>query len=85
MADKQNLLPVGLSYAQSQLAKVLSQPEINNNKVQQWEAVLHQILQGQATYGSRTPFENTPAWITLEVITGGFATGNWLGWGRNNI
>lgn len=82
MADKQNLLPVGLSYAQSQLAKVLSQPEINNNKVQQWEAVLHQILQGQATYGSRTPFENTPAWITLEVITGGFATGNWLAGGE---
>ena len=82
MADKQNLLPVGLSYAQSQLAKTLSQPEINNNKVQQWEAVLHQILQGQANYGSRTPFENTPAWITLEVIKGGFATGNWLAGGE---
>ncbi|MEQ4921895.1 hypothetical protein [Proteus hauseri] len=82
MVDKLNSLPVGLAYAQSQLAKILSQPEINNKKVQQWEDVLYQILQGQVDYGNRTPFADVPSWVTLEVAKGGFATGNWLAGGE---
>ncbi|HEY1100725.1 MAG TPA: hypothetical protein VGF99_17420, partial [Myxococcota bacterium] len=30
---------------------------------------------GELTFGSRTPVKDTPAWVTLDVVTGGFATG----------
>ena len=36
---------------------------------------------GAVDYGSRTPLEATPAWATLEVLTGGFATGRLLAGG----
>ncbi|MDP1051005.1 hypothetical protein, partial [Klebsiella quasipneumoniae] len=35
-----------------------------------------------AEYGSRTPLAEIPDWVTLEVITGGFATGNLLASGE---
>jgi len=33
------------------------------------------MLDGRLTIGSRTPVAKTPAWATLEVVKGGFATG----------
>ncbi len=47
-------------------------------KVDRWVAVLTGMADGSLTVGSRTPVKNTPAWVTLEVAHGGFATGRYL-------
>jgi hypothetical protein len=43
-----------------------------------WEAVLNGMASGTLNVGSRTPVANTPAWVTLEVAHGGFATGRYV-------
>lgn len=47
-------------------------------EVERWEAVLDGMTTGTLTIGSRTPVEDTPVWVTLEVAHGGFATGRYL-------
>lgn len=47
-------------------------------KVERWQAVLEGMSDGTLQVGSRTPVANTPAWVTLEVAHGGFATGRYL-------
>src|SRR3954454_2300698 len=47
-------------------------------KVDRWRAVLDGMTSGELTVGSRTPVADTPSWVTLEVVTGGFATGRYL-------
>lgn len=78
---------IGAGYATHQLAKALaaaqralddpsrSQAEI---RIGRWRSILENILSGNVDYGSRTPLRDTPVWATLEVATGGFATGNLL-------
>lgn len=53
----------------------------SNKKLRQLQAVLSNLLDGDVTYGSRTPLPDVPAWATLEVMTGGFATGSLLAGG----
>lgn len=74
-------------YAAAQLAKVeqtqtqhpdAATRERASKKILKWQAILNQMHTGSAAYGSRTPLKNTPAWVTLEVATGGFATGTLL-------
>ena len=81
---------VNPGYAAFQLAKALTtseehdDPEIRERakaKISKWEAVIRNILTGSLEYGSRTPVEGVPAWATLEVVTGGFATGEFLAGG----
>lgn len=48
------------------------------DKVAHWLAVLDGMASGRLTTGSRTPVADTPAWVTLEVAHGGFATGRYL-------
>ena len=48
------------------------------DKVDQWRAVLDGMRRGVLTVGSRTPVDGTPAWVTLEVVHGGFATGRYI-------
>ena len=50
-------------------------------KIQQWQQVFTQMLDGSLRVGSRTPLRDTPAWVTLEVAAGGFATGHLLAGG----
>lgn len=45
---------------------------------EQWRAVLSGMSDGTLTVGSRTPVADTPAWVTLEVVHGGFATGRYV-------
>ncbi|MFF8279794.1 hypothetical protein ACF05T_27420 [Streptomyces lateritius] len=40
-----------------------------------WRAVLAGMAEGRLRIGSRTPVEGLPAWVTPEVVRGGFATG----------
>jgi hypothetical protein len=47
-------------------------------KMTGWRSVLDGITDGSLTVGSRTPVAGTPAWVTLEVTHGGFATGRLL-------
>ena len=44
-------------------------------RVQQWTQLLDNAADGKLSVGSRTPVAGLPAWVTLEVLRGGFATG----------
>lgn len=50
-------------------------------KIQKWIAVLNGMVDGTLSVGSRTPVDGVPGWATLEVVTGGFATGQLLAGG----
>lgn len=43
-----------------------------------WEEVVTGIASGTLSVGSRTPVADTPAWVTLDVARGGFATGRFV-------
>lgn len=47
-------------------------------KLRRWADVVSGMAGGTLTVGSRTPVADTPAWVTLEVAHGGFATGRYL-------
>ncbi|MCM2416105.1 hypothetical protein [Streptomyces sp. RKAG290] len=44
------------------------------SRAARWRAVLHGIADGRLAVGSRTPVAGLPAWVTPEVVRGGFAT-----------
>ncbi|OEJ36103.1 hypothetical protein BGK67_31180 [Streptomyces subrutilus] len=46
------------------------------SRADRWRQVLAGIASGSLTIGSRTPVADLPAWVTPEVVTGGFATGS---------
>ena len=77
-------------YAAFQLAKALRSaeqlPDADSRerarrRADKWVSVFTQMLDGSLQVGSRTPLENVPPWVTLEVVTGGFATGSLLAGG----
>ncbi len=81
--------PAGVNpgYAAFQIAKALTTSERHEDpatrerakeKIFKWETVLRNILAGSVEYGSRAPVEGVPEWATLEVVPGGFATGELL-------
>lgn len=81
---------VNPGYAVSQLAKALLTSEQTADaelaeraahRVTHWQNILSNILGGAARYGTRIPLPDTPAWATLEVAAGGFATGRLLAGG----
>jgi hypothetical protein len=47
-------------------------------KAARWRDVIAGMADGRLAVGSRTPVAGTPAWVTLEVAHGGFATGRLL-------
>jgi len=47
-------------------------------KIVRWRSVIAGMAEGSVSVGSRTPVSGTPAWVTLEVAHGGFATGRLL-------
>ena len=63
------------SLAAAQDAASLARAE---SKIARWRSVLAGITAGGLDVGSRTPVAGTPAWVTLEVVHGGFATGRLL-------
>jgi hypothetical protein len=78
-------------YALGQLARALrtseshDSPEVRaraGRKVEAWTQVFEGMLTGALHVGSRVPVAGTPAWATLEVVKGGFATGNLLAGGN---
>ena len=78
---------VNPGYAEFQLAKALTTSQEHDDsatrdraraKIEKWATVLRNVVTGSVDYGSRTPVGGVPAWATLEVVTGGFATGGLL-------
>ncbi len=68
---------INAGYPLSQLLKALSGTgELAQKRIKQWQQVLAGLCDGSLQFGSRTPVGKTPAWVTLEVVQGGFATGN---------
>lgn len=81
---------VNPGYATLQIAKAFRTAEEHHDpavreraraRIAAWQNVLNHIQSGAVAYGSRTPVECAPVWATLEVITGGFATGELLAGG----
>ena len=81
---------VNPGYAAFQIAKAFTTSEEHDDpqtrerakqRIAKWETILRSILGGSVNYGSRTPVHAAPAWATLEVVTGGFATGELLAGG----
>jgi hypothetical protein len=59
-------------------------PEVRERaarKIEAWTTVFEGMLSGALQIGSRLPVVGTPAWATLEVVKGGFATGTLLAGG----
>lgn len=90
MPDETPQFDVNPGYAEDQLARALrtsvenadaSARERALSKIAKWTAVMRNILTGSVNYGSRTPVDGVPPWATLEVVTGGFATGALLAGG----
>ncbi|GAA1559060.1 hypothetical protein [Streptomyces globosus] len=46
-----------------------------SGRMEKWRAVLAGMADGTLAVGSRTPVAGLPAWVTPEVVRGGFATG----------
>jgi hypothetical protein len=69
------------------LATAASHPDANTRdravaRVKRLERALLGMVSGVVGVGSRTPVAGTPAWATLEVVKGGFATGGLLAGGE---
>ncbi len=74
-------------YSLGQIAHALSTQQTNPDfptqqraaqKIDNWLKVLQGMLSGAFHVGARTPVADTPAWVTLKVVQGGFVTGDLL-------
>ncbi|MEU9474415.1 hypothetical protein [Streptomyces sp. NPDC048191] len=83
-AEQQHLAQANPGYAAGQLAAAFRtavahpDPETRRRgeeRGRRWRAVLNGMANGLLTIGSRTPVAGLPAWVTPEVVRGGFATG----------
>jgi len=77
-------------YALFQLARAFTTAEQHEDastrerakqRIAKWTSVWNGMLSGSIEVGSRTPVADVPTWATLEVVTGGFATGEMLAGG----
>ena len=76
-------LPIGSGYPAAQLARALTHAAAHDDaqaqeRVRRWTDALLGMLGGSIAAGGRQPVAGLPAWVTLEVVTGGFATGRAL-------
>lgn len=76
--------PVSTDYVRTQLARALAtahnhtDPAVRKaaeRRAHSWKRVRKGMEKGTLAIGSRTPVRHLPAWVTPEVIHGGFATG----------
>jgi hypothetical protein len=75
---------VGGAYAWGELARAFVTASTHEDeqtrdraeeRVRRWRSVLGGMAAGTLRVGSRTPVAGLPAWVTPEVVRGGFATG----------
>ncbi|MGW3203860.1 hypothetical protein [Streptomyces sp. NPDC001135] len=83
-AEQQHPAQANPGYAAGQLAAAFRTAAAHPNpqtrrrgeeRGRRWRAVLDGMTNGLLTIGSRTPVAGLPAWVTPEVVRGGFATG----------
>ncbi len=76
---------IGAGFPLGQLARALTTAQTHEDaatreraelRVRRWQQVLAGMAQGWLDVGSRTPVKGLPAWVTPEVVHGGFATGD---------
>ncbi|WP_030171427.1 hypothetical protein [Spirillospora albida] len=81
MDDKTQANP---AYAEGQMAKAFVTALAHEDaparrraeeRLRRWAEVAAGMVDGTLRIGSRTPVEGLPAWVTPEVVRGGFATG----------
>jgi hypothetical protein len=81
---------VNPGYVLGQLSRAISaathnpDPSVRQRAVERtkrWEQVFQAMLGGTVSFGTRAPVQGVPDWVTLEVMHGGFATGNLLAGG----
>ncbi|MEW2134879.1 hypothetical protein [Streptomyces sp. NPDC005435] len=81
---EQQPLAVAPSSAQAQLAKAFTTALTHEDagtrrradaRGERWRQVLAGMAAGRLSIGTRTPVDGLPAWVTPEVVRGGFATG----------
>jgi hypothetical protein len=83
MSDENDKMRIGLGYPFSQLLKAMARAgHATTSRVREWERVIKGMLDGSLSVGSRTPVTEIPAWVTLEVVQGGFATGGFAAGGE---
>lgn len=82
---------IGGGYPLFQLSKALTtaaqHPDLETRqraqqRAESWARVFEQLVNGNLQVGSRTPLTGIPAWVTLKVLTGGFASGELLAGGQ---
>jgi hypothetical protein len=92
MSDEDFTVTVDPVYAFGQLARAVERAASGPDgaartraaeKVRRWESVIAGLAAGTISVGSRTPVRDVPAWATLEVAHGGFATGALLAEGSD--
>jgi hypothetical protein len=75
---------VGTGYPFAQLARAFvtamthedaATRERAESRMRRWRDVVEGVATGRLSIGSRTPVVDLPAWVTPEVLRGGFATG----------
>ncbi|WP_145172329.1 hypothetical protein [Gimesia aquarii] len=90
-STESNNLGINPGFVIGQLTKALKTYEEHSDaktrqraqaKIEKWLQVFEGIMLGGNEVGSRTPVSGIPQWATLEVVTGGFATGNLLAGGE---
>ncbi|MEV0431299.1 hypothetical protein [Micromonospora sp. NPDC050495] len=79
-----NDIRVGVGFPLGQLARALTTAGTHEDaatrqraelRVRRWQQVVNGMAGGGLDIGSRTPVRGLPAWVTPEVVHGGFATG----------
>lgn len=76
MDDREDIR-ANAGYALAQLLRVLQgRGERTAERAAQWRQVLAGMFDGSLRIGLRTPISDVPVWATLDVVHGGFATGN---------
>lgn len=74
---------VGVLYPIARLLEAMAgNSQVKSRKIRAWYDVVWGMLSGEISVGDRAPVRNTPPWVTLEVVHGGFATGRFLAGGE---
>lgn len=84
MSGHDEQLPTGTEYPVAQMARAFvtalghedaAARERAEHRLARWREVFSGIADGRLSVGSGTPVAGLPRWVTLEVVRGGFATG----------
>jgi hypothetical protein len=68
---------INAGYALGQLVRsIATRTGLGAARAMEWMRVLAGLADGSLKVGSRTPIADVPAWVTLEVLHGGFASGS---------